>query len=208
MIKYHSSEHLFYSYSQLQNLYFRKTGNPANNMLVAFEGKREDYIFSRKIVTFLHFQFSTHTTQSLFKGSCLMRILVEPRISHISHLKPIVLKKILDLLLEWIYPSPHSEQRYLRCNSASYPEWNRRVYKYDPSKCCCISKLFHYSEDSLGWIVGEVGNLHVFFVVVNRCESFHDNFSIVFVTRESTVFVSNPRIINTTITWRISRFLP
>ena len=54
-------------------------------------------------------------------------------------------------------------------------------------------------------VVGQVGHLPLLFSVVDRSESFHNYFRIVFLAGESTIFVRNPRIVNTTIAWRISR---
>ena len=48
-------------------------------------------------------------------------------------------------------------------------------------------------------VVGQIGHLHVLFGVVDQSKSFHNYFRIVFLTKESTVPTSNPRIINTTI---------
>ena len=47
--------------------------------------------------------------------------------------------------------------------------------------------------------VGQIRHLHVFFGVVNRSESFHNYFRIIFLSGESTVLDRNLRIFNITV---------
>ena len=88
MTRCNSSAHLVYAYPSLHDPCSRKIGDP----IATSERKRNDHITSRNLATFLHFQLSTYITQSLFECSCLMRVLVETHIQHVSHLKPIILK--------------------------------------------------------------------------------------------------------------------
>jgi len=75
----------------------------------------------------------------------------------------------------------------------------RNAVSLDSSAIAAIPKV-HVDQ-----VVGQVEHLYILFGVVDRIGSFYNYSRVVFLVRESTVLVSNSKIVNTTIAWRTSR---